>query len=200
VWKNLRRRVNRKLNTSASRTNALERVQILEQFLFVAFDSCLLLVAGPFSGVSKRNSAGLVRCWASLVAAEANRRVKKTGIDRPTKMVEPQNPYGYVSPLLDGIWLRAPYLHNGSVPTLHDLLNPPNERPQTFHRGYDVFDPVKIGFREPPPRPTGPNGTSTEPHFLFDTREKGNGNQGHTYGTQLSSQDKEKLLEYLKTL
>jgi hypothetical protein len=137
--------------------------------------------------------------WSKDAAAEANRRVKKLGIDRPP-MVETQNPYGYVSPPLDGIWLRAPYLHNGSVPTLQDLLNPPNERPQTFHRGYDVFDPVKIGFKEPAPRPTGPNGTLTEPYFLFDTREKGNGNQGHTYGTQLSSQDKEKLLEYLKTL
>ena len=115
-------------------------------------------------------------------------------------MVETQNPYGYVSPPLDGIWLRAPYLHNGSVPTLNDLLNPPNERPQTFHRGYDVFDPVKVGFKEPPPRPTGPNGELTQPYFSFDTREKGNGNQGHAYGTQLSNEDKEKLLEYLKTL
>jgi len=109
-------------------------------------------------------------------------------------------PYGYVSPSLDGIWLRAPYLHNGSVPTLRDLLNPPNERPQSFHRGYDVFDPVKVGFKEPPPRATGPNGELTQPYFLFDTREKGNGNQGHTYGTQLSNEDKEKLLEYLKML
>jgi hypothetical protein len=137
--------------------------------------------------------------WSKDAAAEANRRVKKLGIDRPP-MVETQNPYGYVSPPLDGIWLRAPYLHNGSVPTLHDLLNPPNERPQTFHRGYDVFDPVRVGFKEPPPRPTGPDGTLTQRYFLFDTREKGNGNQGHTYGTQLSSHDKEKLLEYLKTL
>ena len=109
-------------------------------------------------------------------AAEANRRIKKLGIDRPP-MAETQNPYGYVSTPLDGIWLRAPYLHNGSVPTLHDLLNPPNERPQTFHRGHDVFDPVKIGFKEPPPQPTGPNGTLTQPYFLCDTREKGNGNQ-----------------------
>ena len=60
-----------------------------------------------------------------------------------------------------------------------------------FHRSYDVFDPVKVGFNEPPPRPTGPNGELTQPYFLFDTREKGNGNQAHTYGTQLSSQDKE---------
>ena len=39
---------------------------------------------------------------------------------------------------LDGIWLRAPYLHNGSVPTLRDLLRPPDERPVVFYRGYDV--------------------------------------------------------------
>ena len=137
--------------------------------------------------------------WSKDAAAEANRRVKQLGIDRPP-MVETRDPYGYVSPPLDGIWLRAPYLHNGSVPTLRDLLNSPGERPQTFHRGYDVFDPVKVGFKEPPPRPTGPTGELTQLYSLFDTREKGNGNQGHTYGTQLSNEDKEKLLEYLKTL
>jgi hypothetical protein len=137
--------------------------------------------------------------WSKDAAAEANRRVKQMGIDRPP-MVDTQDPYGYVSPPLDGIWLRAPYLHNGSVPTLRDLLNPPNERPQTFHRGYDVFDPVNVGFKEPPPRPTGPNGQLEQPYPLFDTREKGNGNQGHTYGTQLSVEDKERVIEYLKTL
>src|SRR5438034_328042 len=137
--------------------------------------------------------------WSKDAAVEANRRVKQMGIERPP-MVEALDPYGYVSPPLDGIWLRAPYLHNGSVPTLRDLLNPANERPQTFHRGYDVFDPVKVGFKEPPPRPTGPSGELTQPYSLFDTREKGNGNQGHMYGTQLSSQDKENLPEYLKTL
>ena len=87
-------------------------------------------------------------------------------------MAETQNPYGYVSLPLDGIWLRAPYLHNGSVPTLRDLLNPPNERPQSFHRGYDVFDAIKVGFKEPQPRPTGPSGELTQPYFLFDTQEK----------------------------
>src|SRR5438876_54656 len=132
-------------------------------------------------------------------AAQANPRVKQMGIERPP-MLETLDPYGYVSPPLDGIWLRAPYLHNGSVPTLRDLLNSQNERPQTFHRGYDVFDPVKVGFRERLPRATGPTGGLTQPYILFDTREKGNGNNGHTYGTQLSNQDKEKLLEYLKTL
>src|SRR5216684_5767736 len=46
--------------------------------------------------------------------------------------------YGYANLPLDGIWLRAPYLHNGSVPTLRDLLDPPASRPQWFYRGYDV--------------------------------------------------------------
>jgi mono/diheme cytochrome c family protein len=104
--------------------------------------------------------------WSKDAAAEANRRVKQLGIDRPP-MVETQDPHGYVSPPLDGIWLRAPYLHNGSVPSLRDLLNLPNERPQTFHRGYDVFDPVKVGFKEPPPRPTGPTGELTPTLFSF---------------------------------
>src|SRR5207248_11202132 len=54
--------------------------------------------------------------------------------------------------------------------------------------------------REPPPRATRATGELTQPYILFDTREKGNGNNGHTYGTQLSNQDKENLLEYLKTL
>jgi hypothetical protein len=136
--------------------------------------------------------------WEKVAAEEANRRVKQLGIDRPP-MVE-RDPYGYLSPPLDGIWLRAPYLHNGSVPTLRDLFNSPNERPQTFHRGYNVFDPINVGFKEPPLRQVGPNGELKQPYFLFDTRQQGNGNQGHTYGTQLPNEDKDKLIEYLKTL
>jgi hypothetical protein len=120
------------------------------------------------------------------------------GIDRPP-MTE-LDPYGYLSPPLDGIWLRAPYLHNGSVPTLRDLLNRPEQRPVTFHRGYDVFDPVNVGWKEPQPRPTGPRGDLRDPFFLFDTRRRGEGNGGHLYGTELAPQEKDALLEYLKTL
>lgn len=138
------------------------------------------------------------KSWAKVAAEEANRKVKEMGIDRPP-MTE-LDPYGYVSPPLDGIWLRAPYLHNGSVPTLHDLLNPPEQRPITFHRGYDVYDPVKVGFAEPPPRPIGPRGEMHQPYFLFDTRRRGEGNGGHLYGTQLAEEEKRNLLEYLKTL
>jgi mono/diheme cytochrome c family protein len=136
--------------------------------------------------------------WAKVAAEEANRRVKQMGIDRPP-MVE-RDPYGYLSPPLDGIWLRAPYLHNGSVPTLRDLLNPPDQRPTSFHRGYDVFDPIKVGFKEPALKQIGPLGLVRDRYFLFDTKERGNGNRGHVYGTQLSDNEKDKLLEYLKTL
>ena len=54
--------------------------------------------------------------------------------------------HGYANQPLDGIWLRGPFLHNGSVPTLRDLLNAPAERPAAFYRGYDVFDQARVGF------------------------------------------------------
>ena len=53
---------------------------------------------------------------------------------------------GYASMPLDGIWLRAPYLHNGSVPTVRDLLEPAANRPKVFYRGYDVVDRDRLGF------------------------------------------------------
>ena len=53
---------------------------------------------------------------------------------------------GYANMPLDGLWLRAPYLHNGSVPTLRDLLEPAVRRPVQFYRGYDVYDPVRVGI------------------------------------------------------
>ena len=100
---------------------------------------------------------------------------------------------GYASHPLDGIWLRAPYLHNGSVPTLAELLLPPPERRQTFYRGNDVYDPVRVGFVSDIAQ-SGPR------HFyLFDTQDRGNGNGGHLYGINLTPAEKDALLEYLKT-
>jgi hypothetical protein len=58
--------------------------------------------------------------------------------------------FGYVNMPLDGIWLRAPYLHNGSVPTLRDLLEPARSRPKVFYRGYDLYDPERMGFVSSP--------------------------------------------------
>ncbi|MGF1480735.1 MAG: cytochrome c [Cyanophyceae cyanobacterium] len=100
---------------------------------------------------------------------------------------------GYANAPLDGIWLRAPYLHNGSVPTLRDLLEKPEARPKTFFRGYDVYDKRNVGFISTVPAEDG------KPFFKYDTSLPGNGNGGHLFGTDLSAEDKEALLEYLKT-
>ena len=88
---------------------------------------------------------------------------------------------------LDGIWMRAPYLHNGSVPTIEALLVSPKNRPVKFKRGCDTFDSKAIGF------------TCSE-GFEFDTSLKGNSNSGHDYGTSLSIEDKTVLIEYIKSL
>jgi hypothetical protein len=105
-----------------------------------------------------------------------------------------QNIDGYVASPLDGLWLRAPYLHNGSMPTLADLLEVPAKRPQVFYRGYDIYDPVKVGFISDVIRNEA-NGTE---FFRYDTTLPGNSNEGHLYGTELSAADKKALIEYLK--
>ncbi|MFT3780945.1 MAG: c-type cytochrome [Nibricoccus sp.] len=130
-----------------------------------------------------------VDTWTQGAADEANRRVKEFNIDRPN-MVKIEC---YQSPPLDGVWMRAPYLHNGSVPTLRDLLEPVAHRPKVFYRGYDVYDPANVGFVT----------TGAEAERVggkHDVSVRGDGNQGHTYGTELPAAEKNALLEYLKTL
>jgi mono/diheme cytochrome c family protein len=99
---------------------------------------------------------------------------------------------GYVAYPLDGLWLRAPYLHNGSVPTLVDLLKPPESRPSVFYRGYDVYDQQNVGF-------ISSGAEAQQEGFRYDTSVPGNANQGHLYGTSLAPADKRDLIEHLKT-
>lgn len=100
---------------------------------------------------------------------------------------------GYTTPALEGIWARAPYLHNGSVPSLVELLETPQNRPPVFYRGYDLYDSEKVGFIS--------SGVQAETvGFRVDTATVGNDNKGHLYGTDLSQADKKSLVEYLKTL
>jgi hypothetical protein len=102
---------------------------------------------------------------------------------------------GYANLPLDGLWLRAPYLHNGSVPTLADLLLPPEQRPKAFLRGSDVLDSVNGGFVAPACEP----GVQVEKGFCYDTTVRGNGNGGHLYGSDLPDADKDALVAYLLT-
>ena len=104
--------------------------------------------------------------------------------------------HGYANMPLDGIWLRAPYLHNGSVPTLRDLLNRADKRPATFYRGNDIYDQQNMGFVSNAASAYG------RPLFLFDVTVPGNSNAGHEgklFGTALSDSQKSAIVEYLKT-
>jgi mono/diheme cytochrome c family protein len=114
----------------------------------------------------------------------------------PWRFAHFRKTFGYANMPLDGLWLRAPYLHNGSVPTLRHLLEPAAQRPAEFYRGNDVYDAANVGFAWDAPEIQGVK------FFKYDTRVAGNSSQGHegpAYGTQLPPADKAALLEHLKT-
>jgi len=95
---------------------------------------------------------------------------------------------GYKARPLNGVWATAPYLHNGSVPNLVELLKPAAQRARTFHVGSHEYDPAGVGFKDDPNQP------------LFDTSLPGNSNAGHEYGATLSDAERRDLLEYLKSM
>jgi len=128
--------------------------------------------------------------WTGQAAAEFNRQFA----DYPWGFKHFQGDTGgYVALALDGLWARAPYLHNGSVPSLRDLLEPPDQRPRSFYRGNDVYDQVGVGFVSSAPSRGG------RQFSRFDVTTVGNGNGGHVYGTTLTAAEKRALIEYLKT-
>ena len=108
---------------------------------------------------------------------------------------------GYVAQPLDGIWATAPYLHNGSVPTMWDLLTP-SERPAIWTRSDAGYDHAKLGVEATaldrlPENLTDP----AERRRHYRTDQRGFGNQGHVYPPAgLTEPDKRALIEFLKTL
>ena len=111
--------------------------------------------------------------------------------DHPARL-EPFD--GYIAPPLDGVWITAPYLHNGSVPTLEAVLNS-KARPAYWSRDFDhpQYDYVAVGWKYT--RETGPRGTA-----VYNTTLPGYGNQGHNFGDKFSDRDRKAIIEYLKTL
>jgi hypothetical protein len=102
-----------------------------------------------------------------------------------------RGPQAYRSRPLNGLWAAAPYLHNGSVPSLYELLLPPQTRTRIFYVGSWEFDPQKVGLIV---------GSPYAGAFAFDTWQPGNSNAGHDYGTDLGDAEKAALIEYLRTL
>lgn len=101
---------------------------------------------------------------------------------------------GYANSPLDGLWLRGPYLHNGSVPSLSALLMPPDQRPTSFLRGSMVLDQKNGGFEA-----SACNQQVEKGYTCYDVRERGNGNAGHVWGTDLEPGQKEQLVACLLT-
>ena len=103
---------------------------------------------------------------------------------------------------LDGIWATAPYLHNGSVASLMELLTPAKDRLPRFCVGDGVFDPINVGYQTYAQRlPDGTVQLNCPPRSsILDTHALGSSNQGHSYGTHLSDVEKQQLLAYLKSL
>jgi len=106
---------------------------------------------------------------------------------------------GYIAPPLDGIWASAPYLHNGSVPTLWHLLHP-QERPKVWRRIALSLDEESIGLVVETLEDVPKKLTNAQRRWFFDTRTEGKSAQGHDYPDELTEEQKTVLLEYLKTL
>ncbi|HET7845629.1 MAG TPA: di-heme-cytochrome C peroxidase [Xanthomonadales bacterium] len=113
---------------------------------------------------------------------QSHHKVVKAAIDA--------NPNYYKARPLDGVWATAPYLHNGSVPSLAELLKAPADRVAKFWVGTPDFDVDAVGLVA----------TEGDGRSLFDTSLVGNSNAGHAFGTTLADGDKRDLLEYLKSL
>jgi hypothetical protein len=100
----------------------------------------------------------------------------------------------YPAKPLAGIWATAPYLNNGSVANMSDLLTLPEKRPNTFVLGSREYDTERLGYR------TTPDASAPAPAWEFKASEASNSNAGHVYGTNLSDDEKWALIEFLKVL
>jgi hypothetical protein len=156
-------------------------------------------VTGTILGKKGELAEAAVTTWLGVdrpprVVAESTAERSDRELRRERCMSEDHRTLGYKARPLTGIWATAPYLHNGSVPTLHDLLLPEADRPQRFTVGARAYDPVKVGYA------ASPGG------FTFETHRDGapidgNSNAGHDYGNAtLTERDRQALVEYMKTL
>jgi mono/diheme cytochrome c family protein len=117
--------------------------------------------------------------------------------------IVPDDPFpGYMPPPLDGIWATAPFLHNGSVPTIELVLNS-RARPTAWKRAdFDTLhiDEAALGWPFVAVDYAQADAPADERKYIYDTRHFSQSNQGHTFGDHLSSAERRAVIEYLKTL
>jgi hypothetical protein len=108
-------------------------------------------------------------------------------------------PLAYRARPLAGVWATPPFLHNGSVPSLYELLLPADQRPKQFYTGSRNFDPARVGYQH----------DSFSGAFTYNTNAVGNSNAGHEFsnmpgngviGPELTDAERWALIEYLKSL
>jgi mono/diheme cytochrome c family protein len=112
-------------------------------------------------------------------------------------------PKGYQAPPLHGVWATAPYFHNGCAPTLYHVLNS-KARPKRFTRSYGTdaedYDAVKVGWKLTVLDRVPAGLSAFERRKIYDTTQAGRGNTGHTFGDDLSEDERGAVIEYLKKL
>lgn len=160
------------------------------------YDARKLGVAAPITGVEALTVVTeLVKNRAYDLLTPPPSPAERAALDGFGRANLVRAPCGYKARPLVGIWATAPFLHNGSVPTLWDMLS--TERPARFVVGDREFDPVKVGYRTDRP----------ERGSWLDTTEAGNSNQGHWFrdgegpgiiGPALTDPERRALIEYLK--
>jgi len=197
-----------------SKLNNGKPVRAEEDYMFVLGEVIAGSIVGSYLSVSCDGHVGastLIETASTFggITNKKHRFSKKVGGGvsleggKPSLECDGAEPYSfntYKARALNGIWASAPYLHNGSVPTLYDMLLPPSDRengcasgdcrPDRFYVGSSSFDPVKVGFDS-----SGATGGK-----VFDTSIPGNLNTGHMFGVSLSEEEKLDLIEYLKSL
>ena len=146
---------------------------------------------GPVFG-PRAGAATIVGHISTAVSAQVPRDRLQAGLGtyRAAIAASPARLDAYKAVPLDGAWAGAPYLHNGSVANLKELLTPAARRAARFTVGGADFDPVLVGYPA----------TVADSGFILDTALPGNSNAGHEYGTTLSDAEKAELVEYLKGL
>lgn len=154
----------------------------------------LLFAAGPTFGAQAPTIQLVAHAAIGALLDHPLEAVREGFMSAHKVKREPVNntPFYYKARPLSGIWSSAPYLHNGSVPTLAQMLTPAKARQQSFHTGKVEFDVDAVGLSD---KILDPQQVS-----LFDTQLPGNANSGHGYGTELAAAEKRALIEYLKTL
>jgi len=159
----------------------------------------------PFQGKDTIPTGVLYSLLQDLILAKALGQLKPTEAEAADlhgyrEFPLPPPPLGvYKAAPRDGVWATPPYLHNGSVPNLYEMLIPAKERTKKFYVGRE-FDPVKVGLDT-----SGKSGT-----FLMDTSLRGNSNAGHSFedgprgngvlGPLFTDDQRWALIEYLKSI